>query len=74
MTDYEVLKAYGHSAAMAATIVIDAVRGDAHSIRWIETARTSVEGRGDAAAYRTRLMNAELPEANREVLAAKGMI
>lgn len=42
MSDYEILKAYGHSAALAATIVLDAKRGDAYSIKWIGIARASV--------------------------------
>ena len=35
MSDYEILKAYGHSPAKAAEIVLDAKRGDAWAIRWI---------------------------------------
>lgn len=33
-----------------------------------------VSDAGDAAAYRARQMNAELPQATRDVLALKGMI
>lgn len=35
---------------------------------------TPIAASGDAAVRRAREMNAELPEATREVLAAKGMI
>ena len=39
---YEALKAWGHSPAMAATIVLDAKRGDEHSRKWIKQVRKYV--------------------------------
>ena len=42
MTDYEVLKAYGHSAFKAAEIVLDAKRGDTYAVQWIATIRSLV--------------------------------
>ncbi len=33
MTDLEILKAYGHSAATAMTIILDAKRGDKFCIK-----------------------------------------
>ena len=42
MSDYEALKAWGHSTAMAATIVWDAKRGDKYCRKWIKQARKSV--------------------------------
>jgi hypothetical protein len=42
MTDYEALKAYGHSAAEAATIVLDAKRGDKHGLKWITLVRRAL--------------------------------
>lgn len=51
MTDYEALKAYGHSAAMAATIVLDAERGDEYCRKWIAQVRRAhdqiASGRSD---------------------------
>lgn len=38
-SDYELLKAAGHSPAKAAEIVLDAGRGDPHSQQWIELIR-----------------------------------
>lgn len=40
MSDYEVLKAAGHSPAKAAEIVLDAKRGDRWAIAWIATCRS----------------------------------
>ena len=40
MTDYEALKAAGHSPAKAAEIVLDAKRGDRHALAWIATVRS----------------------------------
>lgn len=39
MTDYDVLKAAGHSAAKAAEIALDAKRGDQHAKAWIAAVR-----------------------------------
>lgn len=39
MSDYEALKAAGHSAAKAAEIALDAKRGDRHAIAWIAAIR-----------------------------------
>lgn len=38
-TDYEVLTAYGHDAALAAEIVQEAARGDDWANRWIAYVR-----------------------------------
>ena len=42
MSDYEALKVYGHSPAIAATIVLDAKRGDEFCIGWIAMVRDAV--------------------------------
>jgi hypothetical protein len=42
MSPYEALKAYGHSPAKAAEIVLDANRGDWFSQRWINFATAQV--------------------------------
>ena len=39
MTDYEVLKRFGHSAMKAAEIALDAKRGDKHALVWLEVVR-----------------------------------
>ena len=39
MSDYDVLKAAGHSPAKAAEIALDAKRGDSHAISWIAIVR-----------------------------------
>ena len=39
MTDYELLKAAGHSPAKAAEIILDAKRDDIHAVRWIAKVR-----------------------------------
>jgi len=36
MSRYEALKAYGHSPAKAAEIILDAERGDKHALAWID--------------------------------------
>jgi hypothetical protein len=41
MTDYEILKHYGHSPAKAAEIALDAKRGDKHALAWLEAVRSS---------------------------------
>lgn len=45
MSDYEVLKAAGHTPAKAAEIALDAKRGDNFAKRWIEMSRRIIEGR-----------------------------
>ena len=47
MTEYEALKALGHSPAKAAEIVLDASRGDELSIHWIASAQ-GIAARSDA--------------------------
>lgn len=42
-TDYALLKAEGHSAQMAAQIVLDAKRGIEYAVRWIAVLRTKYE-------------------------------
>lgn len=42
MSDYECLKAYGHSPAKAAEIALDAERGDRYAIQWIAAARAGL--------------------------------
>lgn len=44
MSDYEALKAYGHSPAKAAEIVLDAKRGDFFSRGWIKVVRQHLFG------------------------------
>lgn len=39
MSDYEVLKRYGHSPIKAAEIALDAQRGDKYALAWIAAAR-----------------------------------
>jgi hypothetical protein len=39
VSDYEALKAHGHSPAKAAEIILDAKRGDLFSRKWIEFVR-----------------------------------
>lgn len=39
--DYEALKAFGHSAAKAAEIILDAKRDDPYSQRWISLVRAA---------------------------------
>jgi len=39
MTDYEVLKAAGHSAFKAGEMLLDAKRGDPIAIKWIAECR-----------------------------------
>jgi hypothetical protein len=39
MSDYELLKTYGHSPVKAAEIVLDAKRGDPHAVSWLRVAR-----------------------------------
>lgn len=43
MTDYEVLKAAGHSPAKAAEIELDAKRGDKYAVRWLAECRRQQE-------------------------------
>jgi len=47
MTDYEILKLAGHSAARAKEIALDAERGDPYAGGWIDGIR---EGLASAAA------------------------
>ena len=42
LTDYDALKAHGHSPAKAAEIVLDAKRRDDWSVRWIAMFRKIV--------------------------------
>ena len=42
MSDYEALKACGHSPAKAAEIVLDAGRGDRYALAWITAVRRSI--------------------------------
>lgn len=42
MSDYEALKAYGHTPAKAAEIVLDAQRGDLWAIGWIKVVRRNL--------------------------------
>jgi hypothetical protein len=42
--DYAALKAYGHSPAKAAEIVLDAKRGDFFSRGWIKVVRQALFG------------------------------
>lgn len=44
MTDYDLLKAEGHSPAKAAEIVLDARRGDKWALFWVRNARARAEG------------------------------
>lgn len=44
MNDYEALKAYGHSAAKAAEIILDANRGDFFSQRYLAFIRQTTIG------------------------------
>jgi hypothetical protein len=44
-SDYEALKAYGHSPAKASEIVLDAKRGDFFSRGWIAVVRRAEEDR-----------------------------
>jgi hypothetical protein len=39
MSDYEALKRYGHGAAKAAEIALDAKRGDAWAVKWVAAIR-----------------------------------
>ena len=39
MTDYDVLKRFGHSPMKAAEIALDAKRGDKHALAWLAVAR-----------------------------------
>ncbi len=48
MTDYDVLKAAGHSPAKAAEIILDAKRGDEFSIRYLRMRRTMTRQDTDA--------------------------
>jgi hypothetical protein len=41
MTDYDILKRFGHSPIKAAEIALDAKRGDKHALKWLETARAA---------------------------------
>jgi hypothetical protein len=41
MSNYEALKAAGHSPAKAAEICLDAERGDVRAIQWIKTVRAA---------------------------------
>jgi hypothetical protein len=44
MTDYEALKAVGHSPQKAAEIILDAKRGIAHARGWLASARRVANG------------------------------
>lgn len=39
MSDYQALKAYGHSPFKAAEIALDAKRGEQHARAWVAAAR-----------------------------------
>lgn len=41
MSDYDLLKSHGHSAAKAAEICLDAKRGDKHARQWIAVLRAA---------------------------------
>ncbi|MDB5848250.1 MAG: hypothetical protein JWP29_2002 [Rhodoferax sp.] len=45
MTDYEALKAYGHSPAKAVEIALDAKRSDKQATAWLAVARIAREPR-----------------------------
>jgi hypothetical protein len=48
--DYEALKAFGHSPAKAAEIILDAKRGDFFSRGWITIVREALaKARGETA-------------------------
>lgn len=49
MSDYEALKAAGHSAAMALVIILDANRGDKFCINWIAETRAQVAAKSKEA-------------------------
>jgi hypothetical protein len=42
-SDYDALKAYGHSPAKAAEIVLDASRGNERAANWIAIVRQAVQ-------------------------------
>lgn len=42
MSDYEILKAMGHTPAKAAEIALDAKRGDEYAVQWVTAARQIV--------------------------------
>lgn len=48
MTDYEALKASGHSPAQAAEIVLDAKRGDRYALDWIKMSRAQAADAAEA--------------------------
>ena len=50
MTDYELLKSFGHCPAKAAEIAIDARRGNNHAITWVAIARLSAQHQSEAEA------------------------
>lgn len=41
MSNYEMLKRYGHSPMKAAEIVLDAGRGDQRALAWLAIARSA---------------------------------
>lgn len=47
MTDYDALKAAGHSPAVAATIVLDAKRGDEYCRKWIAQTREMLASKAE---------------------------
>lgn len=51
MSDYEVLKAMGHTPAKAAEIALDAKRGDEYAVAWIEAARQMATERSASQAH-----------------------
>ncbi len=50
MSDYEALKAHGHSPAKAAEIALDAKRGDRCAIAWIAAVRGATAPMGQPSA------------------------
>ena len=43
MSDYEILKQYGHSPFKAPEIALDAKRGDIYALQWLAICRSLVQ-------------------------------
>lgn len=43
LSDYELLKRFGHDPVKAAEILLDVKRGDKHATEWLRIARTFEE-------------------------------
>ena len=59
MTDYEALKAHGHTPAKAAEIILDAKRGDEFCRKWIACIQQIHRGRGAAEQAAPNARNQE---------------